>query len=79
MSTLNSLLKKRAALEAKILDAQRLEKRRAEILDLLQKHDLLHLSNEQIIAALTPQPATAQPIAAATYTTTTGAQDDDYQ
>ena len=64
MSTLNALIKKRAALEAKIAEAQRLEKRKIEILALLEKHDLLHLSDAQILAALSPKPAlsTSSPI-----------------
>ncbi|MDY0331134.1 MAG: hypothetical protein RBR52_11660 [Thiomonas sp.] len=76
MSNLSALLKKRQRLEAQIAEAQRTEKRRGEILDLLQKHNLLHLTDEQIIAALTPQPAAAQPLQPTA--TTTGA-DDDYQ
>lgn len=69
MSTINALLKKRARLEAQIAEAQRLEKRKAEILTLLEKHGLLNLSDTQILAAL--QPKTAQPTPS-TYTTTGG-------
>ena len=65
MSTVNQLLKKRAQLEAKIVEAQRLEKRKAEVLALLEKHGLLALTDEQILAALKPKPATTH----ATYTT----------
>ncbi|WP_079415985.1 hypothetical protein [Thiomonas intermedia] len=56
MSTLNALIKKRAALEARIDEAQRLEKRKGEILTLLEKHDLLDLTDAQILAALSPKP-----------------------
>jgi len=55
MSTINALLKKRAALEAKIAEAQRQEKRKAEVLALLEKHNLLGLTDEQILAALKPK------------------------
>jgi len=55
MSTINSLLKKRAALEAKIAEAQRQEKRKAEVLALLEKHNLLGLTDEQILSALKPK------------------------
>jgi len=57
MSKINALLKKRAALEAKIAEAQRQEKRKAEVLALLEKHNLLGLSDEQIQAALLPKSA----------------------
>lgn len=62
MSKINSLLKKRAKLEAQILEAQRQEKRKAEVLALLEKHNLLGLSDEQILSALKPNsaPPTAQ-------------------
>ena len=62
MSTkINALLKKRAALEAKIAEAQRKEKRKSEIVALLEKHGLLDLTDEQILAALKPKSApTAQ-------------------
>lgn len=80
MSTLNALLKKRQRLEAQIVEAQRNEKRRAEVLALLEKHNLLSLTDEQILAALTPQPAAARPTATTATTATTGEQnDDDYQ
>lgn len=77
MPNLNSLLKKRQRLEAQIAEAQRAEKRRAEILDLLEKHNLLSLTDEQILAALTPKP-TAKPTATMA-AATTGEQNDDYQ
>jgi hypothetical protein len=60
MSKINSLLKKRAKLEAQILEAQRQEKRKAEVLALLEKHNLLGLSDEQILAALKPKSAPPQ-------------------
>jgi len=60
MSTINALLKKRAKLEAQILEAQRKEKRKAEVLALLEKHNLLGLSDEQILAALKPKSASPQ-------------------
>ena len=44
MSTINNLLKKRAELEAKIAEAQRLQKRKGEIVALLEKHRLLDLT-----------------------------------
>ncbi len=66
MSTLNALIKKRAQLEAKIVEAQRREKRKSEIVDLLEKHGLLALTDEQILAALKPKPAPAY----STHTTT---------
>lgn len=59
MTTINALLKKRQKLEQQIAEAQRLEKRRAEVLALLQKHGLLDLTDAQILAAL--QPKTTQP------------------
>jgi hypothetical protein len=60
MSKINSLLKKRAKLEAQILEAQRQEKRKAEVLALLEKHNLLGLSDEQILSALKPKSAPPQ-------------------
>lgn len=66
MSTLNALIKKRTALEAKIAEAQRAEKRKSEIVDLLEKHGLLALTDEQILAALKPKSAPTH----ATYATT---------
>lgn len=57
MSTLNALIKKRAALEARIAEAQRLEKRKAEIVALLEKHNLLALTDAQILTSLSPKPA----------------------
>jgi hypothetical protein len=56
MSTLNALIKKRAALEARIAEAQRFEKRKVEIVALLEKNGLLNLSDAQILAALKPKP-----------------------
>jgi hypothetical protein len=61
MPTINSLLKKRAKLESQILEAQRQEKRRAEVLALLEKHNLFCLSDEQILAALKPKAAPTAP------------------
>lgn len=61
MSTLNALIKKRERLEKQIAEAQHLEKRKAEIIALLEKHNLLTLSDAQILAAIKPQPATAAP------------------
>jgi len=61
MSTINSLLKKRAVLEAKIAEAQRREKRKAEIIALLEKHNLLELTDAQILAALQLKSAQAMP------------------
>ena len=55
MPTINALLKKRAALEAKIAEAQRLEKRKGEVLALLEKSGLLGLTDDQILAALKPK------------------------
>jgi len=55
MSRINALLKKRAKLEAQILEAQRQEKRKAEVLALLEKHNLLGLTDEQILAAIKPK------------------------
>lgn len=52
MSTLNSLIKKRERLEAQIAQAQRLEKRKTEILTLLEKHDLLDLTDAEILRRL---------------------------
>ncbi|MGE0073440.1 MAG: hypothetical protein AB7S55_10335 [Thiomonas sp.] len=52
MPTINALIKKREKLEAQIAAAQRLEKRKAEILTLLEKHGLLDLSDEQILSRL---------------------------
>ena len=52
MSTINALLKKRQKLEQRIAEAQRLEKRKVQILTLLEKHGLLSLSDEQILTAL---------------------------
>ncbi|MEW6558945.1 MAG: hypothetical protein AB1412_01930 [Pseudomonadota bacterium] len=69
MSSINALLKKRAQLEARIAEAQRLEKRKAEIIALLEKHNLLSLTDDQILAALHPQPA---PVPAATLNTFNG-------
>jgi hypothetical protein len=60
MSKINSLLKKRAALEAKIAEAQRQEKRKSEIVALLEKHGLLDLTDEQILSALKPKSASPQ-------------------
>ena len=65
MSTINALIKKREKLEKQIAEAQRLEKRKAEIVALLEKHNLLDLTDDQILNALLPkseQPApTASP------------------
>jgi hypothetical protein len=55
MSRINALLKKRAALEAKIAEAQRQEKRKSEIVGLLEKYGLLDLTDEQILSALKPK------------------------
>lgn len=52
MSTLNNLIKKREKLEAQIAQAQRLEKRKAEVVALLEKHNLLELTDEQILSRL---------------------------
>ena len=60
MSTLNSLIKKRERLEAQIAQAQRLEKRKTEILTLLEKHGLLELTDAEILSALLPKPVQAQ-------------------
>jgi hypothetical protein len=60
MSKINSLLKKRAALEAKIAEAQRQERRKSEIVALLEKHGLLDLTDEQILSALKPKSAPPQ-------------------
>ena len=60
MSTINSLLKKRAALEVKIAEAQRQEKRKSEIVALLEKHVMLDLTDEQILAALKPKSSPPQ-------------------
>ncbi len=57
MSTINALLKKRQRLEQQIVEAQRLEKRKAEIVALLEKHGLLSLTDDQILAALKPKAA----------------------
>ncbi|CDW96332.1 MULTISPECIES: hypothetical protein [unclassified Thiomonas] len=57
MSTINALLKKRARLEAQIAEAQRLEKRKAEVLALLEKAGAFNLTDAQILAALTPKAA----------------------
>ena len=59
MSNLNTLIKKRQKIEAQILEAQRREKRRAEVVALLEKHGLLDLTDAQILSAL--QPKSAQP------------------
>jgi len=62
MSTkINALLKKRAKLEAQILEAQRKEKRKAEVLALLEKHNLLGLTDDQILAALKPKSSPTAP------------------
>lgn len=55
MPNLNALLKKRAKIEAQILEAQGLEKRRAEVLALLEMHGLLTMSDAQILSALQPK------------------------
>jgi hypothetical protein len=55
MPSLNALIKKRARLEAQILEAQRLEKRRVEVVALLEKHGLLTMSDAQILSALQPK------------------------
>lgn len=55
MSTINALLKKRAKLEAQIAEAQRLEKRKAEIVALLEKAGAFSLTDAQILAALQPK------------------------
>lgn len=52
MPTINALIKKREKLEAQIAAAQRLEKRKAEIVALLEKYGLLDLSDEQILSRL---------------------------
>ena len=52
MPTINALLKKRERLEAQIAQAQKREKRKTEILALLEKHGLLELSDEQILSRL---------------------------
>jgi len=56
MPNINALLKKREKIEAQIAQAQRREKRKAEIAALFEKHQLLDLTDEQIIRALKPQP-----------------------
>lgn len=71
MSTLNALIKKRERLEQQIAETQRLEKRKAEIVALLQKHNLLTLTDAQILAALKPQPVNSTPTS--TFTTGSGA------
>ena len=62
MSTLNKLMQKRARLEQQIADAQRREKRKAEIVALLEKHDLLDLTDDEILNALLPKPAQPAPM-----------------
>lgn len=61
MSTINALIKKREKLEKQIAEAQRLEKRKAEIVALLEKHNLLALTDTQILAALQPESAQSAP------------------
>jgi hypothetical protein len=55
MSNLHALIKKRAKIEAQILEAQRLERRRDEVVALLEKHGLLSLTDAQILAGLQPK------------------------
>ncbi|MGE0106630.1 MAG: hypothetical protein AB7S53_06630 [Thiomonas sp.] len=74
MSTLNALIKKREKLEKQIAEAQRLEKRKAEIVALLEKHNLLALTDAQILAALQPESAQSSPASTFTnFTTGSGA------
>ena len=51
-TTLNNLIKKRERLEQQIAQAQQREKRKAEIVALLEKHGLMALSDEQILSRL---------------------------
>jgi hypothetical protein len=62
MSTLNKLMQKRARLEQQIADAQRREKRKAEIVALFEKHGLLDLSDDEILNALLPKPEQPAPM-----------------
>ena len=50
---LETLLKKRQRLEAQIAAEHRLQKRRAEVLQLIEKAGALTMSDDQILAALT--------------------------
>ena len=49
---LETLLKKRQRLEAQIAAEHRLQKRRADVLTLIEKAGALTMSDEQILAAL---------------------------
>lgn len=63
MSTINALLKKRQKLEQQIAAAHRLEKRKVAIITLLEKHDLLDLTDAQLLSLLcqgAPRPAPDQ-------------------
>lgn len=71
MPTINSLIKKRERLEAQIAQAQALEKRKTEIVALLEKHNLLSLTDAEILAALLPKTASV-PASPATYANTPG-------
>ena len=63
MSTaLNKLVQKRARLEQQIAEAQRREKRKLEVVALLEKHGLLDLSDDEILNALLPKPAQPAPM-----------------
>lgn len=75
MSTLNNLIKKRERLEAQIAQAQRLEKRKTEIVALLEKQGLLELTDAEILSRLQGAvgPA-AQPQSAFSNTITGGSQ-----
>jgi hypothetical protein len=61
MSNLNTLIKKRQKIEAQILEAQRLEKRRAEVLALLEKAGAFSLTDAQILSLSALQPKATQP------------------
>ncbi len=52
MPTINALLKKRQKLEQQIAAAQRLERRKAEVIALLERHDLLDLTDAEILSLL---------------------------
>jgi hypothetical protein len=49
MSDIQKLLKKRATIEAKIKEAEKAEKRKIEVLKLLEASKILHLSDAVLI------------------------------
>ena len=64
MSTINALLKKRERLEQQIAAAQSLEKRKIEVVNLLEKHGLLDLPDAEILRRLQGPAGPATPLTA---------------